>query len=266
MSNPLGYATDYGVLDFHVSGDYQTINGIRRAGPAPNALYGPSSSWINIFNPTASVSGTASTTATVLLGSGTVGANSDLPGLNSYYYSSSASYLYSQAGLNAYPLQIQVSDTATEIITSISFYLTITNPSYTKFNPNASASALQLNTSTGTYNTATTATALAAGVTAPTGSTSNVVLSTAAGAGTPTTSFTAVTNTTVAITKLTTAQIATLAAASTSSVVVPQLSTYSSVFQVTVTLANGYTPNEYIPFLLNLPISAFYTVPTYPIY
>ena len=112
MSNPLGYATDYGVLDFHVSGDYQTINGIRRAGPAPNALYGPSSSWINIFNPTASVSGVASTTATVLLGSGTVGANSDLPGLNSYYYSSSASYLYSQAGLNAYPLQIQVSDTA----------------------------------------------------------------------------------------------------------------------------------------------------------
>lgn len=267
MSNPLGYATDYGVLDFHVSGDYQTINGIRRAGPAPNALYGPSSSWINIFNPTASVSGTVSTTATVLLGSGTVGANSDLPGLNSYYYSTSASYVYSQAGLNAYPLQIQVSDTSTDEITSISFYLTITNPSYTKFNPNASASALQINTSTGTYNTATTAADLAAGVTAPTGSTSNVLLGTVDGTATPTTSFTAVgNNATVAITKLTTAQIATLAAASTSSVVVPQLSTYSSVFQVTVTLTNGYTPNQFIPFLLNLPISAFYTVPTYPIY
>lgn len=266
MSNPLGYATDYGVLDFHVSGDYQTLNGIRRSGPAPNALYGPSSSWINIFAPTAAKSGGTSTTATVTLGSGTVGANSDLPGLNSYYYATSASYVYSQAGINALPLQIVVSDTTAETITGISFYLSITDPSYCKFNPNASAAALQVTTSTGTSNTATTG---ISAVGPPVGTTANADINDTT-LGTISTSFSSITGGMVlTVTKLTTAQIATLAANSTSTIVVPQLSPRSNMFQVTITFdgtAAGYTSSTSVPFVLNLPISAFYNVPTYPIY
>ena len=269
MSNPLGYATDYGVLDFHVSGDYQTLNGIRRSGPAPNALYGPSSSWINMFAPTASKASGSSSTVTISVGSGTVGANSDLPGLNSFYYAPSASYLYSQAGINALPLQIVVADTTAETITGISFYLSITDPSYCKFNPNASAAALQVTTSSGTFNSATTG---ISAVSPPVGTTSNAdINSTTTGA--ISTSFSALTEgMTLTVAKLTTAQIATLAAASSSTgtlIVVPQLSPRSNVFLVTITFtgtAPGYASDTSVPFILNLPISAFYNVPTYPIY
>lgn len=266
MSNPLGYATDYGVLDFHVSGDYQTLNGIRRSGPAPNALYGPSSSWINIFSPLAYTSATKTTsTATITVGSGTVGANSDLPGLNSYYSSTSAAYLYSQAGINALPLQIVVADTATDSITGISFYLSITDPSYCKFNPNASAAALQVTTSTGTANTATSNGIT--GVSAPIGTTSNGAINNTA-EGEITTDFTSITDgLSLTITKQTTAQIATLAANSSSTTfILPQLSPRSNIFLVTITLSEGYKASTSVPFILNLPISAFYNVPTYPVY
>ena len=267
MSNPLGYATDYGVLDFHVSGDYQTLNGIRRSGPAPNALYGPSSSWINMFAPTVTISSGTSTSASVSVGSGTVGANSDLPGLNSYYYAPSASYLFSQAGINALPLQIRVADSTAETVTGISFYLSITDPSYCKFNPNASAGALQVSTSTGTFNTATNG---ISAVSPPVGTTSNGGINSAT-TGAISTSFSAVTEgMTLTVTKLTIAQIAALAANSSSTTfILPQLSPRSHVFQVTITFtgtAAGYTSDTSVPFLLNLPISAFYNVPIYPTY
>lgn len=167
MSNPLGYATDYGVMDFNVSPYYQTLNQINRAGPAPNAIYGPGS-WLNILSTAILSSGSGftwtdgSSVTNVSKTSGTTAYNQDLPGLGWPLSSSNilaspldttttTSCVLSTAGVNALPLQVKFSPssgstTGGSLAASSLYYTTFTmqNPSLSKFNPNGVVNGMYL--------------------------------------------------------------------------------------------------------------------------
>ena len=175
MSNPLGYATDYGVMDFNVSPYYQTLNQINRAGPAPNAIYGPGS-WLNILSTAVLDSGSGftwtdgSTVTNVSKTSGTTAYNQDLPGLGWPLSSSNilasplattttTSCVLSTAGVNALPLQVKFSPssgstTGGSLAVSSVYYTSFTmqNPSLSKWNPNGVVNGIYFaGTTTGVY-------------------------------------------------------------------------------------------------------------------
>jgi hypothetical protein len=280
MSNPLGYATDYGVMDFNVSPYYQTLNQINRAGPAPNAIYGPGS-WVNILSTAILSSGTGtgiswsdgSSTTNVSTTAATTAYNQDLPGLG-WPLSSSAilasplasttttSCVLSTAGVNALPLQIKFTAASSSTLggtlaasTVYYTYFTMQNPSLSKFNPNGVVNGVYFaGTTTGVYTTGTTSSV----VNVP-GAAWNVSYTYASSAITAqATSFTFSTYGTVAailgsttdvndyfpqfsLYKLTTSDITTLNSLSSATIIIPQLNTYNSnVFALFITFPSAW--------------------------
>jgi len=271
VGSALNYNNDY--RRYKVSQYYQTLNAIALSGPAPMTTYGPGG-WAQIFHPifylstgSSTTSPTYTTNATMLISSGTQGINQNLPG-SSVYLSSSGTPLFSQAGIQL-NLQLSLTDSKSETITQISFYLTLSNPANCVWNPNNAISALAI---TGAANTTTSAfsssqyppystaysTVGATGI--PVGATINISSST-----TNTTSN--YNSDTMTISRLTSTEIATLLS-NNSTPVLPQLNTNNAaVFLVTMPFTKTtLTTNASYPVTINVPLTAYYNVPDINIY
>ena len=303
MSNPLGYATDYGVMDFNVSPYYQTLNQINRAGPAPNAIYGPGS-WLNILSTAILSSGTGFSwgTTNVSKAAGTTAYNQDLPGLG-WPLSSSAilasplatttttSCVLSTAGVNALPLQIKFTPasgtyTSTDTLAASSLYytyFTMQNPSLSKFNPNGVVNGMYLaGTTVGAYTSGSYSgytdvpgaawnVAYSSSTTAITGQATSVSFATY---GTVSALLTSIGSSALVsayfpqfqLYKLAASDLSTLNTNSTSTIIIPQLNTYnSSVFALYIQFptALATTITTGIPLAVNVPLQGFYTCPQY---
>jgi hypothetical protein len=303
MSNPLGYATDYGVMDFNVSPYYQTLNQINRAGPAPNAIYGPGS-WLNILSTAILSSGTGftwndgSSVTNVSKTSGTTAYNQDLPGLG-WPLSSSAilasplatttttSCVLSTAGVNALPLQVKFSPssgstTGGSLAAGSLYYtyFTMQNPSLSKFNPNGVVNGMYLAGTTfgaytsGSYSGYTNVPGAAWNVSYTYASSvisaqaTNIIFSTYGTVAAILGSTTNVNNyfPQFQLYKLAASDISTLNTNSTSTIIIPQLNTYnSSVFALYIQFPTALvtTITSGIPLVVNVPLQGFYTCPQY---
>jgi hypothetical protein len=268
VGSALNYNNDY--RRYKVSQYYQTLNAIALSGPAPMTTYGPGG-WAQIFSPTFYLTTGASpsytTNATMLISSGTQGINQNLPG-SSVYLSSSGTPLFSQAGIQL-NLQLSLTDSKSETITQISFYLTLSNPANCVWNPNNAISALaitgaaNLNTSafsTSQYPPYSTAYSTVNATGYPVGASINVSTST----GNTTTTYS---GDSMTISRLTSTEIATLLS-NNSTPVLPQLNTNNAaVFLVTMPFTKTtLTTTASYPVTINVPLTAYYNVPDINIY